>query len=140
MDKLSPEQRSRLMGRVKSKNTSIELAVKRSLWGSGFRYARSEWGLPGSPDIVLPALRTAVFVHGCFWHGHHCPRGQLPATNESFWKRKLDANKDRDRRAQLLLRKEGWAYFVVWQCSITADVKKLILFLKRRRIGLANNR
>jgi DNA mismatch endonuclease, patch repair protein len=140
MDKLSREERSRMMGRVKSKNTSIELVVKRSLWGSGFRYARSAWGLPGSPDIVLPALRTAVFVHGCFWHGHHCYRGRVPATNENFWNRKLEANKERDRRVQLLLRKEGWAYFVVWQCSIAADVRKLILFLKRRRMELANIR
>jgi DNA mismatch endonuclease (patch repair protein) len=104
------------MSSVRSKHTDIELAVRRAAHGLGYRF-RLHPDLPGRPDLVFPRLKIAVFVHGCFWHGHNCRKGALPATNAAFWEAKVEANKERDQRASTALEKLGWSVQVVWGCE-----------------------
>ncbi|KAB2958565.1 MAG: DNA mismatch endonuclease Vsr [Candidatus Methylomirabilis oxygeniifera] len=119
MDTLSPEQRSERMSRVRSKDTKPELVVRRLVHGAGYRYRLHRRELPGCPDLVFPARRKVIFVHGCFWHRHaRCPNCRLPKSRLDFWEPKLKANRDRDRRNERLLRKGGWSVLVVWECEV----------------------
>lgn len=118
MDQLRPEQRSRLMSRVRGKDTAPELSVRAALRKLGIRYRLHAKELPGKPDIVNRKRRWAIFVHGCFWHGHRCGRGRLPTTNVEFWKAKIAANQERDRSAISKLRERGWITLVVWECQL----------------------
>lgn len=111
--------RRKTMQAVKSKNTSIELHIRRLLHAQGYRFRLHKADLPGCPDIVFPARRKAVFVNGCFWHGHDCKRGnRIPATNAEYWRAKIARNRERDRRSIRQLRALGWACFVVWECQL----------------------
>ena len=116
-DTHTKEQRSRNMARVKNKNTAPEILVRSLLHRMGYRFRLHRRDLPGSPDIVLPRHKKVIFVHGCFWHGHDCPRGKRPSTNREFWDAKLDRNIERDRAARKGLTELGWQYLVVWQCQ-----------------------
>jgi DNA mismatch endonuclease, patch repair protein len=118
MDILTPEQRSAQMSRVRSADTKIEVAVRHALHRRGLRYRLGGAGLPGRPDIVLPRHRAAVFVHGCFWHGHACHLYRLPKTRTEFWQGKVEANRDRDARVIAKLEELGWHVHVVWECSL----------------------
>ncbi|HEU4635184.1 MAG TPA: very short patch repair endonuclease [Edaphobacter sp.] len=119
-----PEQRSRTMRAVKSQNTAPELAVRRWLHSNGYRYRLHSRDLPGKPDIVFPRLRKAIFVHGCFWHGHDCPRGsRLPQANRKYWKGKIARNRKRDRSTIVALSKLGWDSLIVWECEIKSCPK-----------------
>jgi DNA mismatch endonuclease (patch repair protein) len=118
MDTLTPAQRSEIMGRVRATNTRPELAVRRLLHRMGYRFRLHRADLPGKPDIVLPRYRIAIFVHGCFWHGHRCRRGRRPTSNTAFWSRKLDANMRRDLAVRRALRRLGWRPIAIWECSI----------------------
>lgn len=111
------------MSRVRNKNTQAELVVRSILHRLGFRFRLHRRDLPGSPDIVLPKYRTVVFIHGCFWHGHHCPRGKLPTKNREFWENKINRNVDRDRAAVRELGELGWRSIVVWSCRLGSQVK-----------------
>ena len=124
-DVMSPEARSYLMSRVRSKNTRPELKVRKLLHGLGYRYRLHKKGLPGTPDIVLARFDTVVFVNGCFWHGHSCPKGRLPETNHDEWKEKIDTNMRRDQRNYRALRADGWNVLVVWECE-TRDPERLV--------------
>lgn len=124
VDHITKEQRSRNMARVKNKNTTPELKVRKLLHKFGFRFRLHRKDLPGNPDIVLPRHHKIIFVHGCFWHGHDCPRGKRPATREEFWDRKLDANIERDKFNQNALEELGWNIMVLWECEIK-DTKEL---------------
>lgn len=106
------------MKKVKQQNTKPELAVRSLLHRLGFRFRLHRKDLPGSPDIVFPSRRVAMFVHGCFWHGHECRRGRLPKTRLEFWGPKLAANKARDQRKSDELSALGWRVAVVWQCEL----------------------
>ena len=117
-DKLSARERSRLMARVRNRDTAPELQLRRLLHGPGYRFRLHRADLPGTPDIVLPKFRTTIFVHGCFWHGHHCPRGARPGTNVDFWKAKLARNRQRDQDVEDSLEREGWAVLTVWECEL----------------------
>lgn len=133
-DKLAPAARSALMGRIRSKNTKPELAVRRLLHGMGYRFLVHDRRLPGTPDLVFPARRKVIFVHGCFWHGHHCGRGFRPATNSAFWAAKLDRNRFRDAQNRRLLRRLGWGVAEVFECAIRPPKAKglasrLVIFL-----------
>lgn len=113
------EVRSRTMRAVKSKDTNIELIVRRLVHSLGYRYRLHRRDLPGTPDLVFPARHAVIFVHGCFWHQHDCPRGaRIPKTRRAYWVPKLRKNRDRDLRHQDLLRESGWRVLVVWECEI----------------------
>ena len=118
-DLLSKAKRSDRMRRVKQQNTSLELAVRKELHRRGLRYCLGGYGLPGRPDLVFPARKAVVFVHGCFWHAHECRLGRRPSSNAKFWDDKALANKERDARKEAQLRALGWRVFVVWQCQLT---------------------
>jgi DNA mismatch endonuclease (patch repair protein) len=104
----------------------------------GYRFRLHRKDLPGTPDIAFPARRRVVFVHGCFWHGHGCPRGGLPASNLDFWQRKVAANRERDSAAKKELQRTGWNVLTVWECE-TKDraklLKKLTRFLDKIPVG-----
>ncbi|HBO2321988.1 TPA: DNA mismatch endonuclease Vsr [Pseudomonas aeruginosa] len=119
MDKITPEHRSWLMGRVRSKNTKPELKVRRLLFAMGYRYRLHRKDLPGCPDIVFPKKQIAIFINGCFWHGHtNCKYSRLPSSNVEFWKAKIEGNRLRDSTNTALLEKEGWRVITIWQCEI----------------------
>ena len=119
MDSVSPEKRSWVMAQVKGRNTRPEKAVRSLLHHMGYRFRLQRVDLPGKPDIVLPKYRTAVFVHGCYWHRHDCPNGQrLPKSRLDFWLPKLEGNRERDIRKQSLLRKQGWNVLIIWECQL----------------------
>lgn len=118
VDRLTPERRSRLMSRIGPKNTKPELTVRRMLHAAGWRYRLHRKGLPGTPDIVFGTRRAVLFVHGCFWHGHHCRLGRLPKTRTEFWSEKIAGNKARDRRKVDELVEKGWRVMTIWQCGL----------------------
>jgi DNA mismatch endonuclease (patch repair protein) len=118
MDTRTPEQRRRIMQAVKQKNTGPELAVRKLLYSHGYRYRLHRRDLPGRPDIALGPKHKAIFVHGCFWHGHDCPKGQLPKSKLNYWGPKIEANKERDRRNQRELEELGWDVMTIWQCEL----------------------
>lgn len=127
MDKLSTKQRSANMRAVRGKNTKPEIAVRRTVHAMGYRFRLHRRDLPGSPDLVFPALKLALFVHGCFWHMHPgCSKSTFPTTNTEFWREKLLRNVERDQLAQQALREAGWCVGVIWECETikAADICK----------------
>lgn len=134
VDSVSPARRSEIMRAVRSSNTKPELAVRRALWSAGFRYGRSRARkLPGSPDLVFPALKAVVFVHGCFWHGHNCSLARVPKSNREFWVEKVRTNRARDARVTRKLRRMGWHAYVVWECSLASSTARVARRLGRLR-------
>jgi DNA mismatch endonuclease (patch repair protein) len=117
-DIVSPEIRSRIMSGIRSKDTKPELAVRHGLHAVGLRYLLHDRRLAGRPDIVLPRYHAAIFVHGCFWHGHGCKLSRLPRTRDAFWAAKIEGNRSRDRDARAQLEEQGWRVGVVWECSL----------------------
>ena len=118
-DVFDPEKRSAVMRRVKGRDTAPERTVRRLLTGLGARYRLHRKDLPGNPDIVLPGRRLAVFVHGCFWHGHDCARGaRVPKANRDYWTAKVARNVARDQRARDALTAAGWRVETVWECEL----------------------
>ena len=118
-DVFTPEQRSAVMRRVKGRDTSPEMKVRRLLTAMGLRYRLHRRDLPGAPDIVLGPRRLAIFVHGCFWHGHDCPRGaRVPKQNRDYWTAKVGRNRARDERTQGELAALGWTPLVIWECEL----------------------
>ena len=119
VDRLDPEARSRLMSKIRGKDTKPEMAVRSYLHARGLRYRLHDKSLPGKPDLVFRSRRVVVFVHGCFWHGHAgCNKARTPKTHEDFWRTKVETNAARDRRNIRKLRSLGWHVFVIWQCQI----------------------
>src|SRR5689334_10091624 len=108
------------MSSVQTKNTGPEVQLRRMLHAAGYRYRLHPKGLPGKPDIAFPGRRKAIFVHGCFWHGHGCSKGQPPKSREDYWQPKLRSNKERDERRIKELADLGWSAMVVWQCELRA--------------------
>ncbi len=113
------------MSRIKPTNTRPELLVRRALHASGYRFRLHRRDLPGRPDLVLPKHRLAVFVHGCFWHRHTCPRGRLPKTNSEFWGEKISRNVERDAAAKDRLISLGWAVYTIWECELDYGIAGL---------------
>jgi len=117
-DTRSPEQRRRIMQSVQTKDTGPELTLRRALFAAGYRFRLHRRDLPGSPDIVFPGRRKVIFVHGCFWHGHGCTKGQPPKSRKEYWLPKIEANRERDHRNVEELQRLGWSVRVVWQCEL----------------------
>jgi DNA mismatch endonuclease (patch repair protein) len=145
VDRLTPERRSRLMSRVRSKNTKPELVVRRLVHAMGYRFRLHRNDLPGSPDLILPAYRTAIFVHGCFWHRHPgCRKASNPSTRVEFWTDKFQTNVARDRRNRARLRRADWRVIIVWECETrNEDLLRSILkrsLPKKKRAGDTRSR
>jgi DNA mismatch endonuclease (patch repair protein) len=118
MDNLTTKQRSRQMSLVRSKDTKPEMAIRRVVHALGYRYRLHVKSLPGCPDLVFPARRAVIFVHGCFWHQHRCAMGmRTPKSRIRFWRKKLNGNKERDLRCRRKLRNLGWRAMIVWECQ-----------------------
>lgn len=118
-DVFDPATRSRVMSRVKGRDTEPELFVRSLLHRMGYRFRLHRRDLPGTPDIVLPRHRAVIFVHGCFWHQHPgCAKAGIPVTRREFWVAKFDATRLRDQRAFEELTAAGWRVLVVWQCEL----------------------
>jgi DNA mismatch endonuclease (patch repair protein) len=120
------------MSSVRSRNTGPEMILRRMLHARGYRYRLHRRGLAGSPDIVFPSRRKAIFVHGCFWHGHGCRWGRLPKSRLEYWGPKIETNRNRDAYNLTKLRAAGWQALVVWQCELRspdATVETVIAFL-----------
>jgi DNA mismatch endonuclease (patch repair protein) len=133
VDKVAPAVRSKIMAAVRGRDTALERTVRRTLFAAGYRFRLHRRDLPGAPDIVLPRFRTAVFVQGCFWHGHDCGRGRRPASNVEFWNRKLDSNIARDAQNHAALHAAGWNVEVIWQCSLEAGCDRVLAGLDAMR-------
>ena len=130
-DVFSKEKRSRIMSRIKGRDTKPEILVRSLIHRMGFRFRIQRRDLPGNPDIVLPRRGKVIFVNGCFWHGHkRCKRSKRPTTNEAFWNKKLDGNIERDKRFRRELRRLGWTILVIWECE-TQNQDKLMSKLER---------
>lgn len=130
VDVVDSATRSRMMAGIQGKNTKPELLVRKYLHGYGLRYRLHAKELPGKPDLIFPKYKVAIFVHGCFWHGHNCRLFKLPATRTEFWKNKITANKERDIRVRRQLVASGWRVAVVWECALKGMVesdKRLIM-------------
>lgn len=120
-DTVSKEVRSRVMRKIRGRDTKPELAVRSHLHRAGLRYRLHVRDLPGSPDVLLPKYRAAVFVQGCFWHQHprgDCPHTGVPLSNKAYWEPKLARTRQRDASRQAELQKMGWNVFVAWECEI----------------------
>jgi len=135
MDVFSKKKRSSIMAAIKGRNTKPERAVRSVVRRLGYRFCSHGKGLPGSPDLVIPALKKVVFVHGCFWHGHEkCLRGRRPSSNKSFWNKKLDLNSQRDKKNLSALRKLGWTPIILWECELKKPDRfrnRLVKFLEK---------
>jgi DNA mismatch endonuclease (patch repair protein) len=127
---MTSELRSRIMRAVKGRDTGPEKAVRSLAHDMGYRYRLHRVDLPGKPDLAFPGRRAVIFVNGCFWHGHNCPRGaRVPKTNRTYWTAKIARNVTRDAANLSRLKADGWRALTVWECEIR-DGRKL-----RSRLG-----
>jgi len=118
VDRLSPERRSWLMSRVKGKNTSPEMRVRKAAHALGLRFRLHRKDLPGKPDLVFPKHRLAMFVHGCFWHRHPgCTKASIPKSRQAYWNEKFETNTVRDARVEAELKRLGWRVATLWECE-----------------------
>lgn len=117
-DTRSADQRRRIMQAVRTAHTKPELAVRKMLHAHGYRYRLHAKNLPGRPDIVFPSRRKAVFIHGCFWHGHGCSKGRLPKSRLEYWGPKIERNQQRDSENAAELRTQGWDVATIWECEL----------------------
>lgn len=116
------------MSQIKGKDTKPEMLVRKFLHSNGFRYKLHDKKLPGKPDLVFPKLKTALFIHGCFWHGHkHCKYFVAPKTRTAWWLKKIQSNKQRDLDNFLQLRKLGWKVITIFECKLKAKIREKTL-------------
>lgn len=117
-DVVTPSKRSEMMAGISRRDTAIELALRKELHARGFRYLLDHSALPGRPDLVLPRYRAVIFVNGCFWHLHDCSLFKMPSTNRERWRKKLEGNRERDRRVRRQLAELEWRVLDVWECAL----------------------
>jgi len=132
-DRVSKEKRSEIMRRIRGKDTTPEITVRKLVYSLGYRYRLHDKKLPGKPDLVFSSRKKVIFVHGCFWHYHNCKMGRLPKSNLSYWLPKLKETRLRDARNQKLIISLGWKFLVIWQCQIYNAIalkNTVIAFLK----------
>lgn len=121
-DNHSKEVRSINMSHIRSTNSKPEEIVRKYLFAEGFRYRKNVKKLPGCPDIVLPKYKTVIFVNGCFWHKHDCPRFVWPSSNQDYWRSKILRNVERDNQSRKELETLGWKVITVWECELKKNV------------------
>ena len=124
IDTVSKERRSEIMSRVRSKGMKPEMFVRRMTHAMGYRYRLHYKTLPGTPDLVFPSRRKAIFVHGCFWHQHAdpaCKKARVPQSNRDYWVAKFERNTVRDADSQASLVEMGWGVLVIWECEIERE-------------------
>lgn len=138
-DVLTRRQRSRCMSRVRAENTKPEMVVRRYLHSRGWRFRVHYKKLLGKPDLAFPRLGHCVFVHGCFWHGHDCRHGKLPASNQSFWREKISRNRERDSRVLEAVHHAGWTATVVWSCQLPGILSVVESALRNAKLRMATN-
>ncbi|RYZ12573.1 MAG: DNA mismatch endonuclease Vsr [Alphaproteobacteria bacterium] len=117
-DIVDPATRSRMMSGIRGKNTKPELLIRKALHKRGFRYRLHCKDLPGKPDLCFPKYKAAIFIHGCFWHGHECHLFKWPSTRPEFWRAKIARNREVDIKAVAQLREAGWRVGFVWECAL----------------------
>lgn len=128
LDKLTKKERSQLMAKVKSKNTTPEIIVRKFLFKKGYRYRINVKTIIGKPDIVLRKYNTVIFVNGCFWHGHNCKSGRnVPKSNINYWESKINKNKIRDRENYEELKNLNWNIVIIWECSLKVKIREQTL-------------
>jgi len=127
LDKITAEQRSRTMRAVRRKDTAPEMVVRRLLHSAGYRYRLHDRSLPGSPDLTFPKRRKAIFVHGCFWHGHNCRTSLSPQSRQDYWQPKLRRNQLRDLSNLSDLKALGWQVMAVWECETRPNARPALL-------------
>lgn len=123
-DTHTKEIRSKNMSHIRSTNSKTEEIVRKYLFSQGFRYRKNDKRLPGKPDIVLPKYKTVIFVNGCFWHKHDCPRFVWPESNKDYWIPKILRNTERDKEIYNILESQGWRVLVVWECELKKKVRE----------------
>lgn len=123
-DNHNKEVRSRNMSHIRSIDSKPEVIVRKYLFSKGFRYRKNVRSLPGCPDIVLPKYHTVIFVNGCFWHKHDCPRFVWPSSNTEYWIPKIQKNVDRDKENYQVLKDLNWKVLVVWECELKKSVRE----------------
>lgn len=106
------------MSHIRSTNSKPEVIVRKYLFSQGLRYRKNVRELPGCPDVVLPKYKTVIFVNGCFWHKHNCSRFVWPSSNQDYWKHKILANVERDRKNLFRLEELGWRVITIWECEL----------------------
>lgn len=126
-DNHSKEVRSMNMSHIRSTNTKPEIMVCKYLFSRGLRYRKNVKTMPGKPDIVLRKYNTVIFVNGCFWHKHKCPKFHWPLSNTDYWYKKINNNVERDKKNIAELEKEGWKVIVVWECQLKKDKREKTL-------------
>ena len=126
-DRITKEQRSKNMSQIRSKDTSIELKVRKYLFSLGYRYRVNYKELPGKPDIVFTKKKIAIFIHGCYWHGHNCNSryAHISKSNTNYWNTKIQRNQERDKRNIEQLEKDGWKVIVLWECEIKDNFEEI---------------
>ena len=130
-DIFTKDERSRIMSKIGGKDSAIEMRIRRLLFSLGYRYRLHVAALPGKPDIVFPGRRKAIFVHGCFWHGHEgCKRATVPEQNAEFWQRKIDRNVERDETVRKQMSEAGWNVLIIWGCEVRSDTSALEIRLR----------
>lgn len=139
-DIITPQQRSYVMSRIRSRNTRPELVVRRYLWREGYRYRLCVRRLPGRPDIVIRRLKVAIFVNGCFWHGHTAHKMHMPQTNTEYWAAKIERNRQRDVEIGIKLRQMGWTVITLWECELTAKRRQETLERLNETLRLLSNK
>jgi DNA mismatch endonuclease (patch repair protein) len=128
MDIVNPQKRSEMMSGIRSKNTRPEILIRKGLFNLGYRYRINDKNVFGKPDIVLKKYNAAIFIHGCFWHGHiGCGNFKIPSTNRQFWEDKIDTNRKRDAEVLNRLRSTGWRICIIWECSIRGKEQLLLV-------------
>lgn len=132
---ITKAERSRIMSRIRSKDTSLETKIRSLLFHEGFRY-RIHYNVPGKPDIAFPNKKLAVFINGCFWHGHGCYNSRSPKNNADFWNKKLTTNRERDKRNNSQLKNLGWKVLTLWECEIESDVNNSVAYIGRQYISI----
>ncbi len=146
-DSITPEHRSWNMGRIRGKDTKIEVKVRQYLFSKGFRFRKNDKRYPGKPDVVLPKYNAVIFVNGCFWHHHQgCKNATIPKTRTEFWLNKLSKNVENDKRNEDILKQAGWNVITIWECELEENFEERMFRLineikdNKKAEGLRNDR